>query len=258
MEAESGSAPIDGSTPGPDTSREWGLTPRIRARAVAVAEILLCSSVPTQVLIGAALALWGWSPFDGDQLSLRFVVTLSIADTLLLIALMVLLTRAHGESVKALWIGDRPVAREAIVGLLLVPAVFLMVVVLLNVLRIAAPWLHNVPTNPLEQLAATPGQAALFALVAILAGGVREELQRAFLLRRFERHLGGVTTGIIVLSVAFGMGHVVQGWDAVITTGTLGAFWAVLYVRRRSVIAPMVSHAGFNTIEVVRVAIVGV
>jgi membrane protease YdiL (CAAX protease family) len=159
--------------------------------------------------------------------------------------------------VKALWIGDRPVAREAIVGLLLVPAVFLMVVVLLNVLRIAAPWLHNVPTNPLEQLAATPGQAALFALVAILAGGVREELQRAFLLRRFERHLGGVTVGIVVLSVAFGMGHVVQGWDAVITTGTLGAFWAVLYVRRRSVIAPMVSHAGFNTIEVVRVAIVG-
>ena len=84
---------------------------------------------------------------------------------------------------------------------------------------------------------------------------MREELQRAFLLRRFEQHLGGAAVGVIVLSVAFGLGHVVQGWDAVITTGALGAFWAVLYLRRRSSIAPIVSHAGFNSLEVLRVAI---
>ena len=60
-----------------------------------------------------------------------------------------------------------------------------------------------------------------------------------------------------MLSVAFGLGHIVQGWDAVITTGLLGAFWAVLYLRRRSSVAPLVSHAGFNALEVLRVAIVG-
>ncbi len=116
---------------------------------------------------------------------------------------------------------------------------FLIVVVLLNALRLWAPWLHNVPTNPLEELAAGgPMNAAMFALVAIFAGGVREELQRAFLLHRFEQHLGGARVGVIVLSVAFGLGHFVQGWDAAITTGTLGAFWAVLYLRRRSSVAP--------------------
>jgi membrane protease YdiL (CAAX protease family) len=149
------------------------------------------------------------------------------------------------------------VAREAVVGLLLVPAVFLLVVVLLNVLRLTAPWLHNVETNPLEQLAATPGQAAIFAAVAVLAGGVREELQRAFLLQRFERRLGGAAIGVVVLSAGFGLGHVVQGWDAVVTTGALGVFWAVVYLRRRSVIAPLVSHAGFNSLEVLRVAAFG-
>jgi membrane protease YdiL (CAAX protease family) len=61
-----------------------------------------------------------------------------------------------------------------------------------------------------------------------------------------------------VLSVAFGLGHIVQGWDAVVTTALLGAFWAVLYLRRRSAVAPLVSHAGFNTLEVLRVAIWGV
>ena len=82
-----------------------------------------------------------------------------------------------------------------------------------------APWLHNVPTNPLESMAGTAAGAAVLGVVAIFAGGVREELQRAFLLRRFEQHLGGAVVGVVVLSVAFGLGHIVQGWDAVVTTG---------------------------------------
>lgn len=227
-------------------------------RLVAIAEIVLCSSVPTQIAIGVFLRVAGLAPLEPDgRLSLAFVLLLSVADTALLIGLMVALTRAHGERASTLWLGDRPVRREALVGLLLVPVVFLLVVVLLNVLRVAAPWLHNVETNPLEQLAGTPGQAAVFVIVAILAGGVREELQRAFLLQRFERHLGGPTVGVVVLSVGFGLGHVVQGWDAVVTTGALGAFWAVIYLRRRSTIAPLVSHAGFNALEVFRVAAFG-
>ena len=227
-------------------------------RLVALAEILLCSSVPTQALIGAILQLAGWTPIDANgHLSLPFVLTLSLADTLVLIALMVALTRLHGESATELWVGERRVRLEIAVGLMLVPLVFIGVVVLLNLLRIFAPWLHNVPENPLERLAGTAADAAMFALVAIFAGGVREELQRAFLLRRFERHLGGATVGVIVLSIAFGLGHYTQGWDAVITTGALGAFWAVVYLRRRSSVAPVVSHAGFNTLEIIRVATLG-
>ena len=98
--------------------------------------------------------------------------------------------------------------------------------------------------------------AAAFGVVAIVAG-VREELQRAFLLRRFERHLGGEDAGVIVLSVAFGLGHLLQGWDAAIATGALGAVWASMYLKRRSSVAPIVSHAGFNSLEVLRVAMVG-
>jgi uncharacterized protein len=239
-----------------DQPQPWRLNPN--RRALAVAEVLLCSSVPSQVLIGLGLRAAGLAPIRPDgQLSLPFVLALSVLDTIVLIGLMVLLTRARGASVWDLWFGSRRFKTETIRGLLLVPAVFVMVVALLNLMRVFAPWLHNVPVNPLEQLAGSPAQAAVFALVAILAGGVREELQRAFLLQRFERHLGGAMIGVIVLSVAFGAGHIVQGWDAVITTGALGAFWAVIYLRRRSVVAPVVSHAGFNSLEVLRVALTG-
>ena len=247
------SSPHDALTVPPSTHDS------LRPRLVAFGEILLCSSIPTQFAIGALLTAAGWAPLDpSGQLSLPFVLTLSLADTLLLIVLMVGLMRAHGESASDLWIGERPLKKEAALGLLLIPVVFVMVVVLLNALRLWAPWLHNVPSNPLEELAAGGAMnAAMFGLVAIFAGGVREELQRAFLLHRFEQHLGGAWVGVIVLSIAFGLGHFVQGWDAAITTGTLGAFWAVIYLRRRSSMAPVVSHAGFNSLEILRVAVSG-
>jgi membrane protease YdiL (CAAX protease family) len=240
------------------TTPTVGLTPTYR-RVIAIGEILLCSSVPTQFLISLLLISAGWLPVTATgQYSLPFVLTLSLADTVLLIALMVLLMRAHDESATALWVGRRPLRRETLLGVALIPIVFVLVVILLNALRAAAPWLHSVETNPLEQLArGGPAEAAMFGLVAIFAGGVREELQRAFLLDRFEKHLGGAKVGVVVLSVAFGLGHWVQGLDAVVTTGTLGALWAVVYLRRRSSVAPVVSHAGFNSLEIVRVAALG-
>jgi membrane protease YdiL (CAAX protease family) len=248
----------------PDSTPESLISPgdpeaiALRDRVTAVLEILLCSSIPTQLAIGALLRAVGVRSSDAaGHLSLTFVVALSLIDTALLIVMMILLMRAHGESARRTWIGSRSLLREAFVGLGTVPLVFVGVGLLLNAIRLAVPSLHNVETNPLEQLASTPGQAALFSLVAILAGGVREELQRAFMLRRFEQYLGGATVGVWVLSAAFGLGHAMQGWDAVITTAALGAFWAWMYLQRRSSIGPIVSHAGFNSLEILRVAIIG-
>jgi membrane protease YdiL (CAAX protease family) len=79
---------------------------------------------------------------------------------------------------------------------------------------------------------------------------VREELQRGFILHRFEQRLGGAYVGLAVFTIAFGLGHVSQGWDAAIAVGILGAIWGLIYIRRRSVVAPMVSHAGFDASQV--------
>lgn len=226
-------------------------------RVIAVVEVLLCSSVPTQIVIGQLLAAAGVNPqTDDGQLAPAFAFALLLLDSVVLTALMVALTRAHRESPRALWLGDRPVAREIGFGLALVPLVFLVVGLLMTGLMRLLPGLHNVTENPIEQLAAGgPHQAAMLGFIAVVAGGVREELQRAFLLRRFEQHLGGPAVGVVVLSFAFGLGHYPQGWDAVVATGALGAIWAIVYLRRRSSVAPIVSHAGFNSLEVLRVAL---
>ncbi|HJV94994.1 MAG TPA: CPBP family intramembrane glutamic endopeptidase [Albitalea sp.] len=214
--------------------------------------------MPTQLAIGYALRLAGWSPVDGDgALQLGFVTALTLIDTLALVVLMVLLMRAQNERPAALWRGRRPLVREVLTGVAHVPIVFSIGAVLLLSIRALTPQLHDVDVNPFEALAGNSlTDAAMLTAVAIIAGGVREELQRAFLLDRFERYIGPAWLGVVVLSTAFGLGHLLQGQDAAIATGAMGAFWAVVYLRRRSSVAPMVSHALFNSLEVLLIAVV--
>ena len=221
----------------------------LSARMGALFEVILCSDYPTQILLGAAFALLGFRPAPDGSLDTTYVVVLSLTDTVLLVGLMVLIMRSHGESARRLFFNGRPIGPEVRHGVSLIFAALAIVVVVMLTIQLAAPFLHTVVHNPLQDLIKTPPQAALFAIVVVVAGGVREELQRAFLLRRFEQYLGGATVGVVVGSIAFGAGHLLQGVDATIATGVLGAFWAIVYLRRRSVVAPMVSHSGFNLVE---------
>ena len=86
----------------------------------------------------------------------------------------------------------------------------------------------------------------------MIAGGVREEVQRGFIVHRFDQYLGGAHMGVAAYSIAFGFGHVEQGWDAALATGLLGVIWGSIYVVRRSIVAPMVSHAGFNLLQLIK------
>lgn len=232
--------------------------PRLRLlelqdRIIAVFEVLLCSSYPTQWIIAGTLPVLGIAPRTADgQLSIWFVSSLALADTVALIGLICLFVMARGQSIRLLLFGDRPFRPEIAMGVRLIPVALVIAMTALGVSQLAAPWLRTVTRNPLRDLADNWLDASVFGVVVIVAGGIREEVQRAFLLNRFERSLGGRTVGVVLTSVSFGIGHAVQGLDAALATGLLGAFWAVIYVRRRSVVAPMISHAGFNLLELAR------
>ena len=49
--------------------------------------------------------------------------------------------------------------------------------------------------------------------------------------------LGGLAT-LAVTSLAFGAGHALQGLDAAVATAALGFVWGVVYLKRRSAVAP--------------------
>jgi membrane protease YdiL (CAAX protease family) len=227
-------------------------------RAAAALEVILCSGFPTQLIIITVLTTFGMKPVvAGSQLSPSFVFALTLLDTALLIGLILFFLRAHHESASGMFLGWRPPVREVLYGIALIPASFVVVIGVLMLLQLVVPGLRNVPRNPLQDLAQTRANAIVFALVVMIAGGVREEVQRAFVLRRFEQYLGGGMLGLVLFSAVFGLGHLPQGHDVAIATAILGAFWGAIYLRRRSIVGPMVSHAGFNLAQVVKFVVIG-
>ena len=245
-----------GSAPEPQGGAEPAPLPS-GGRAAALFEILICSDYPTQIALASTFGALGYGPLAGQGLSVWYVALLSLTDTVLLLALIAMCLSARGERARDVFLGTRPPWREALAGLPLTFVALMLGVAVLAGMQRLAPWLHTVEQNPLQELIRTPRDAAVFAVVVVVAGGLREEIQRAFLLRRFEQSLGGAGVGVVVTSAAFGAGHLVQGADAAIATGLLGAFWSVIYLRRRSVAAPVVSHAGFNLLQLAQFLVVG-
>ena len=221
------------------------------ARVVALLEVLLCSGFPTQLAIGGTYVAMGRRALNASGgLMTAYVVTVSLADTVVILALVVLFLLAHGERPRDVILGRRPILVEALTGWWLVFVALGVALIVSLVTQRLAPWLHTVARNPLQDVLQSPRDAWLFALVVVLAGGIREEVQRAFVLHRFASWLGGPTTGLVVTSIAFGAGHLTQGADAAVATGLLGALWGTVYLRRRSAVAPMVSHAGFDLLQI--------
>lgn len=216
-------------------------------------EIVLCSGYPTQFLIAQVLLAGGVRATRPDgSLSSTFVFALSLVDTVILLSLIAFLLRRRGERPRQVLFGNLPPARDAGAGVLSLPLVLFVVIALTIAIRRLAPALHNVPDNPLEGLLASGASLWLFMTVVIVAGGVREELQRAFLLHRFRADLERPWLGLAVTSVAFGMGHTLQGLDAAVMTGVLGAIWGAMFLMRGGALAAMVSHSLFNSTELLR------
>lgn len=234
----------------PDPVETTAPPTRQASRALSLLEVLLCSGFPTQILIGGLLVALGARATTDGSLPFGFVVALSLLDTLAIVVLVALFLRLRGESPGRVLLGAGPRWPEAWRGIAYLPVVFGLVILLGTLVRALAPWLHNVPQNPLQAMLTSPTRVAIFAVVVVLAGGVREEVQRAFVLHRFDQDLGGARVGLVVFSVAFGLGHLTQGFDAALITGALGFLWGVVYLARRSMVAPAVSHSLFNLIEI--------
>ena len=256
--APDASTPTDPSGVGQTTAQDGSTDdarrkPTTAERVVALLEVILCSDYPTQLALAATFAAFGLRPFTPEgTLSAGYVFLLSIADTLFLVGLIVVFLKTHGEHPRDVLFGSRSLGPELRAGIPLTAIVLIVATAALMVVQKLAPGLHNVERNPMQDLIRTPLNVAMFAVTAVVAGGIREEIQRAFLLHRFEGNLGGPTVGVIVTSVVFGAGHVVQGLDSALAIGLIGALWAVIYVRRRSIGAPVVSHACFNLLQIVQ------
>jgi membrane protease YdiL (CAAX protease family) len=232
--------------------------PHLRTRLQAALEIVVACGLPTQLALGAVAIAVGLAPFGaGGQLSTAYLATVLSADTAVLIAFVWWRLRTSGDGFTAVLLGSPSRARDIGLGLALIPVFFGAVTGLMAALRFWWPGLHSVETNPFEALFRTRGNALLLGAVLVVSGGLKEEVQRGFILHRFDQGLGGARVGLVVYSLVFGAGHLIQGYDVGVTTALMGLAWGMLFLRRRSIVASSISHAGFNAAQIVRFLLVG-
>jgi membrane protease YdiL (CAAX protease family) len=161
-----------------------------------------------------------------------------------LILLMVVL-KSHRETLFDLgliWSEWKP---NLYVGVFLVPILFAVNELTGILFHIFFPQ-YVAAQNPLLDIIRTPTDLALFLVVSIFAGGIKEELQRAFVLGRFRTYLGGAKLGLVLWSFAFGLGHYAQGVQAIVSATLFGFLFGSIYLIRRNLIAPMVAHALYD------------
>ena len=126
-----------------DVSSDTEKLPTV-GRVVALFEVALCSDFPTQIAVGATLAAFGVHPFSATGgLSLRYIVGLSLIDTVVLVGLICLFIRSHNERVRDVLLGTRKIAREVELGLPLTIGALALAILIIGVVRLIAPSLHN-------------------------------------------------------------------------------------------------------------------
>jgi len=223
------------------------------------------------VLAGTLLVQIGFL-FTGTDVmgTSRSVVLFMALEATLTLILIVWFLHYRGENLSTLGWVWKNIGPEVGWGIACVPVLFVSTIFVSIFFQNFFPKYVST-ANPLLDLVEDSGDLALFLMSSLYVGGIKEEIQRAFVLDRFERYLGaillwpflrfvdlsnscreevsrrlGVVVGLILWSILFAVGHAVQGVDSAAAAGVLGLLFGLLYLWRRNLIAPMVAHALFN------------
>ena len=219
-------------------------------RLQAFIEVLLISGI-----LSSFIAALIFSAVHGENENLFSMNATIVASFILLesgitLLLLVIILKANRETASGLGLHGYRWKSQLLLGLALVPIFFLINMIVGGAFRIFLPE-YYIERNPLIDIIQTPQQLALFIFSALIAGGIKEELQRAFILNRFRRYLGGAWLGLVLWSVAFGAGHYVQGVQGITLASLYGLIFGITYLMSGSLIAPIVAHSAYDTVALI-------
>jgi membrane protease YdiL (CAAX protease family) len=202
------------------------------------------------VSLGAILLFWGWvvlSAPTGRHLPARFdeLVWRIVRTKLLVLAAVYFLLRLGGERFDALGFRSHGWPRHVAIGLGFGLAMFVALnVALSSVLDSLLPGPGTRGPSILSFFH-DPRNLLVWLPIGVIGGGMVEEIQRIFVLTRFQHALGraGLALGVALGSAMFGFEHLYQGWSGAVSNAVSGAVLALLYLRRRSALEPIAAHA---------------
>jgi membrane protease YdiL (CAAX protease family) len=84
-----------------------------------------------------------------------------------------------------------------------------------------------------------------------------ETLFRGYLILRFQALLRSSAWAVLLSSAIFSVGHGYEGSAGLVTVGVMGVVFAVVYLWRRSLVAPIVMHFLQDFLSIVLLPLLG-
>jgi membrane protease YdiL (CAAX protease family) len=191
-------------------------------------------------LIAPSIAL---SFFVIKQGSISFVITgiATILRDLALVALVLFFIWRNKESITSIGWMVRNSLKEVLIGVLLFLPMFYVTGILDRLLVEAG---FSSPSTPLPALEATGGltEIILGVILVTIVAISEETIFRGYLILRFKNIFASPAIAVIFSSVIFSLGHGYEGSAGVVTVGFIGFIFALVYLWRKSLVAPIVMH----------------
>jgi membrane protease YdiL (CAAX protease family) len=191
-------------------------------------------------LIGPSLAL---SFFAGAETNIGFVLEAfaTILRDLSLLALILFFLWRNRETIGHIGWTIQHVWQDIAIGAVLFVPMFFGTAQLdrfLSSLGFSSP---TAPLPSLEPSRSTPEMLLALVLVIIVAL-TEESIFRGYLLLRFEAIIGSPFWSVLLAAVVFSLGHGYEGTAGVVTVGTMGLALCLVYLWRKSLVAPFTMH----------------
>jgi membrane protease YdiL (CAAX protease family) len=102
----------------------------------------------------------------------------------------------------------------------------------------------SVPSTPLPSFLAARGaiEFLLALLLVVIVALAEETIFRGYLILRLNAVTANPTVAVLLSAAIFSLGHGYEGSAGVVTVGVMGLFFALIYIWRNSLVAPMVMH----------------
>jgi membrane protease YdiL (CAAX protease family) len=191
-------------------------------------------------LIVPSLALSFFSAQAGSS-SFRLTAVATILRDLALVSLIFYFLWRNGENIRSLgWTLNR-FWQDVLIGLVLFVPVNLATSYLDQLLQSIG---LTAPSTPLPATTVTGGigEIVLGVILVVIVAITEETIFRGYLILRFRTITRSAAWAVIISSFVFSLGHGYEGSSGVVTVGVMGVIFAVIYLWRRSLTAPMVMH----------------
>ncbi len=195
--------------------------------------------------------------FPTAQLGFVLLAVSTIFRDLALVVLVAFFLWRNGESPERIGWTTRSLGANLLLGVLLFPVVLIGAAVLGAILRslgLSGP----AESTPSFLLPRGPAEIALAVILVIVVAVSEETIFRGYLIARLEGITANIPFAVILSSAIFALGHGYEGTAGIVTVGVMGLVFALLFVWRRSLVAPITIHFLNNFVGIVLLPLLGV